>query len=477
MNIKSDQFKVLSISSLTEFAERYSYYVIQALLIFFLIEQFKLSSDYSANLVGTVLAMIYLSALVGGYIADRLIGYYLSAFLGSLFMILGSSILALSYHENVMFLGLAFISISTGLIKSNISSFIGYFYDKAKLSHSHRDFGFSIFYVGINLGSFFALLFASLLKEHYGFQAPFYSSILVSAVMTVILFSGFFLLKSYIEIKVDKKLFGNMFMAMIVIGLYIVFVYYVLKHPRIADFIILLVALSACFLIYLSAQRKYYKRALIASCFFLLSILYWALYFQIFISILLFIDYVVAHEFLGIVIKSSQFLSIESLGVLIFGALMGKLWLSFGKRGMPVEDIDKFNIAFIIMSLMFVVFYFSVITATGNSKVPAIIFIIGFLMLSISELSLSAIGLSLVTKIAPPKFVSLYMGIWLVTIGLGGKLAGIISSHLQITPNIIQSKEQMSFGLLLFIALSILGVVICFSVRRLIIRNTKLIKS
>ncbi|TNF69051.1 MAG: MFS transporter [Gammaproteobacteria bacterium] len=471
MSQNSDQAKVLTIASLTEFGERYGYYVIQSLLIFFLIERFGISQHVSASLVGTVLAMIYISALVGGYIADKLINYYRAAFLGSIFMIIGSSILALSTNENMMFLGLAFISISTGLIKSNISSFIGRFYDRSGLSDSHRDFGFNIFYVGINLGSFFALFVASALKNAYGFSAPFYSSIAVSIFMLLLLLSGFFILKSYIS---DVKLtFKKVLATAIIIIVYIGIVYALLRHPDIANLAILLAAVLAVAIMVISAQKKYWRQVIVAGIFYLLSILYWALYFQIFISILLFIAHCVDHSLFGITINNSQFLSVESLGVLLFGAVMGKIWLSFGKRGIPVNDIDKFNVAFVIMTLMFILFYFSIATSPGDHKIPAIIIVVGFLMLAISELSLSAIGLSLVTKIAPPKYVSLYMGIWLVTIGLGGKIAGLISSHISIDANIGLSKANMNDGMLVFIVLAIVGSIICFITRRIIIKTSK----
>ncbi|MCF6765346.1 peptide MFS transporter [Thiotrichales bacterium 19S3-7] len=471
MSQNSDQVKVLTISSLTEFGERYGYYVIQSLLIFFLIERFNISQHASASLVGTVLAMIYISALVGGYIADKLINYYRAAFLGSIFMIIGSSILALSTSENMMFLGLAFISISTGLIKSNISSFIGRFYDQSGLSDSHRDFGFNIFYVGINLGSFFALFVASALKDSYGFSAPFYSSIIVSIFMLSLLCIGFFILKRYIaSVKLTLK---KLTFTVVIICLYIAVVYALLRLPEVANLAILLAAVLAVLIMVVSAQKKYWRQVIVAGIFYLLSILYWALYFQIFISILLFIAHCVDHSLFGITINNSQFLSVESLGVLIFGAVMGKIWLTFGKRGMPVNDIDKFNVAFVIMTLMFILFYFSIAAAPSDAKIPAIIIVVGFLMLSISELSLSAIGLSLVTKIAPPKYVSLYMGIWLVTIGLGGKIAGLISAHITISANVVTSKANMNQGMLVFIGLAIIGMIICFLTRKLIIKTAK----
>ncbi|WP_119343448.1 peptide MFS transporter [Facilibium subflavum] len=454
-----DQKKVLTIASLTEFGERYSYYVIQSLLIFFLIDNFHIAQAKSAALVGTVLSMVYLSALVGGYIADKLINYYRAAFLGAILMALGSLILALSTSENQLYLGLSFISISTGLIKSNMSSFIGRYYDQSNLSEGNRDFGFNIFYVGINLGSFFALFLASWLKDSYGFSAPFYSSLIVSTFICLNLLIGFVIVKKYIA-PISLKLTSIIHICAVLV-IYVAVVFIVLKHPDIANFSILIACVICAWILIASAQQRYWRNVLRATLFFMLSILYWALYFQIFISILLFIDFAVAPDLFGISLKPSQFLSIESIGVLLLGTVMGKLWLMRERKGKPVHDINKFNIAFVVIAFVFILLWVGIYYTQAQVKVSALIIAIAFVILAISELSLSAIGLSMVTKLAPPKFVSLYMGIWLVTLGIGGKLAGFLSSFIHITHNLAQTKANMSNGLIIFILLSILGIIVC----------------
>ena len=464
MKALKGQASVLTIASLTEFGERYSYYVIQSLLIFFLIHKFNLPQAKSASLVGTVLSMVYISALGGGYIADKLINYYRAAMLGVIFMIVGSFVLTFASSANLLFIGLAFISISTGLIKSNISSFIGRYYDKTHATEGQRDFGFNIFYVGINLGGFSALFIASYLSEKYGFSAPFYSSLIVSFLVLVNLIIGFFLLAKHIkEVKIN---FFIIIKTAVILCVYFVIVFLVLKNPFIANAAIVIAAIGCVIIMLLSAQQKYWRNVILSFIFFALSVLYWALYFQIFISILLFIAHGVDKSFLGWKILDSQFLSFESVGVLIFGFFMGKLWLSFEKKGKPVPDIDKFNVGFILMAGVFFILWLGIKWTAPEASVPAIYLIIAFLVLAVSELSLSAIGLSLITKLAPPNYVSLYMGVWLVTLGIGGKLAGVISQWVPISGNIYTIKMSMSFGLLLFIGLTIVGSLLCFMLRK-----------
>src|SRR3990167_6478896 len=151
LSVRNEQRKILSACSLIEMGERYIFYTIQSLLIFYLIDQLHLAHALSAKLAGTVFGMVYISALLGGYIAERLLTYYRAVFIGSVILILGAFMMTSVNSEHTLFVGLALISIGSGLVKSNVASFIGRFYDRVKAPESQRDFGFNIFYIGINL--------------------------------------------------------------------------------------------------------------------------------------------------------------------------------------------------------------------------------------------------------------------------------------------------------------------------------------
>ncbi|AJI63450.1 amino acid/peptide transporter family protein [Francisella tularensis subsp. tularensis] len=317
MNLRDlrEEKKVLAITSLAEFAERYGYYIIQSLLIFYLIDKFQISQDLSASLVGTTLSMVYISAILGGFVAEKYLGYYRAGLLGSLF------ILAYSTSQSMLYLGLSFVSVSTGLIKSNMSAFIGRFYDKSSLTDSKRDFGFNIFYMGINLGSFGALFIASWLKDNYGYGAPFYSSMVVSIFMLCLLLIGFRLLNKHI---IEFKLTLSMLIKVaLLLTVYIVVLFYIFKQPLIANFSIIIALTISVIILFLSIKKSSYQKVLVAGIFFLLSIVYWGLYFQIFISVLLFTQYSVDNALLN----PSQFLSVESVSVLFFAGILGKFWV------------------------------------------------------------------------------------------------------------------------------------------------------
>lgn len=456
-----EEKKVLSITSLAEFAERYGYYVIQSLLIFYLIEKFGIHQDSAASLVGTTLSMVYISAILGGFIAERYIGYYRSGFLGSILMLAGFSVLAISSSETMLCLGLSFISVSTGLIKSNMASFIGRFYDKSGLPEAKRDFGFNIFYMGINLGSFGALFVASWLKDNYGFSAPFYSSIMIGGFMFVLLLVGFGVLKKHIA---DTKLtLVNAIKITVILSIYILVLFFIFKNPILAGLSIVVAIVGSIVILLLSIKNSSVKKVIVAGIFFALSIVYWGLYFQMFICFLLFTQYSVDTS----VLSPSQFLSVESLSILVFASIMGKFWVYIDSKGYGVRDIDKFNIAFVLIVATFCIILLPILLSSPLAKVSMYGFIFAYIVLGISELSLSAIGLSLITKIAPKGFVALYMGIWLVTLGIGGKLGGVMASYISIPKdNLALSKIKMTEGLYAFIAIAI-----CTSVFILIIRN------
>lgn len=462
-----EERKVLSITALAEFAEKYGYYVVQSLLIFFLIEKFNISQELSASLVGTALAMIYISAIVGGYIAERLLGYYRAGLLGSALMLIGYFLLASASSQNSLCLGLGLICISSGLIKSNMAAFIGRFYDRSSFDDSRRDFGFNIFYMGINLGGFLGLVFATSLKDHFGYDIAFYSSLVVNLLMFIMLCSGYkFIDKHMLDIRFSLLVILRVCLILVV---YISLLFYVFKYPEVANYSVLASAIVSIFILLISIKKNSVRKVIAASVFFLLSIVYWALYFQMFICLLLFVEYSVKQYLLN----SGQILSVVSLTILAFAVIMGRLWIYLAKKDRMTNDIDKLNLAFVVMALAFIVIEVFIYATPGSIKVSPFAFIIGYFIIGISELCISAIGLSLVTKIAPKGFVALYMGIWLITLGIGGKLGGVLSSYFYIPEtDVVLAKTNMADALDAFVLIAVLASLAILLLRKFVNKYT-----
>lgn len=463
-----EEKKVLLVASSIETGERYAYYTIQALLIFFFIDHMNYEESAAETIVGTAIAMTYISAILGGFIAEKLLGYYRTALVGAFLMVAGSLVLATTDSYYGFCLALSLISTSSGLIKSNMASFLGRFYDKTpSLIDGNRDFGFSIFYMGINLGGLFSLFLAGFLKDHYGFHVAFLSITIFSTIMLAFFILAYSSLRKHIiKLKITKAI---IFKTIVAILIYVTVSFFVFLSPMIANYSTFLTILGSIYILLISSRATDKKIIILVACmFFALSIIYWSLYFQIFLSILLFINNYVDTS----VLSSVQQLGIVNLGIIIFGFFIGKLWLFFAQKGKPIDDINKFNIGFILIIICFSVMLFTIYISSQGVKVSYIGFVVAFFILALSDLSLSAIGLSLTTKIAPKNYVSLYIGVWLITMGIGGKLGGYLAHVVSFSNNsLMQAKTNMSHGLLIFILIGLMTSFIIFISRNWIKKN------
>lgn len=464
-NYVKDERKVVFFASFVELAERYSFYVIQALLIFYLIKEFNLTNNTAESMIGTTLSLLYISSIIGGLIADKMLGYYRAAFVGAVVLLVGLLTISIFHKLFYLYLGLSCISISTGLIKSNISSLLGKFYNKSQLSNGHRDYGFNIFYVGINLGGFIALFFASMLKDKFGYSAPFYSNLIVIAIMFLILITGYYKLKVYV---VDNLVTLKQYLiALSIIALCVLLGTIVLLNSALANYVVVVSVVCCIFILIKSMDKNNYPKICAITLFFCLSIVYWSLYFQIFSSILVFIDAFVSKNIWAVNLYTSQFLSIESISVILFGALVGKTWLTLEKNNINVSAISKFSIGLFVMSLSFFILSLSINFSIGSALISPLHLFIFFTLLAISELCLSAVGISFITKNAPRGYVSLYMGIWLVTLGVGGKLSGYLAAVAKLDPkNILSSKLSMTHALILYSFIALCGALVGVLLRK-----------
>jgi len=465
LSFKKEQKKVLITFSLIEAAGSYIFATIQTLLIFYLIDELHLSHAISAELVGTIIGMLCLSSLLGGYIGEYLLNYYVTMLLGTLVLSLGCLIMVLANSENTLFIALTLISISAGLIRPNTSSFIGKFYDQTQARESQRDFGFNVLYVAVNAGSTLATFSAFYLRNKYGFNDTFFVLLFVASASSLMMILGFYFLKKYQSHRgITLKSF---FYTLILLIVFVLFVFYILKNPLFADIVFIVTTIFCVVTLLLSARSGQMHRAIAFFIFFALGILYFCVYSQLFISLLLFIHYCVNHQVFGFELNTSQFITSECFFILCLGFFMGKIWIFFENKKKSVLDIDKFKLSFLLIGIMYALIYGAIALSAPAEKIPGWIIILSFFFMAVSELSLMPIGYSMITKIAPKGYVSLYMGIWVVTIGIGSKLAGEISSFIKINKDVVSSKQTMSHGLLGLIILSVLGIVFCFLMRKM----------
>lgn len=447
----------------TEMWERFSYYGMRALLILFMtapIAKGGLGFDdqTSGAIYGLYAMFVYLMALPGGWIADRILGLKKSVWYGGIIITLGHFTMALpgllalisgnhgpkgqlsGVDLYSFFLGLILIVLGTGLLKPNISSIVGQLYPE---NSSKRDAGFSIFYMGINVGAFLAPIACSTLAIydwHLGFGL-----------------AGFGMLMGLIQYKLTGKylngvgdpvlpanekqtlersnLIKGVWVTLVIIGIIIslfflgVFSIDPVAIAAISNTLIAIIALLfflyVLFLGRLTKDEK--KKVVVVMILFVFSSIFWSGFEQAGSSLNLFADRFTDRKVLGWEIPAGYFQSINSIFIILFAPFFGAMWVALAKRNLEPSSPLKFAFGLVFLGVGFLVMYFAAkIAASGDLAAPSWL-VITYLFHTFGELSLSPVGLSLTTKLAPKKFVGQMMGMWFLSIAMGNLIAGRIA--------------------------------------------------
>lgn len=411
-----------SIFFITEMWERYGFYVIQTLLVFYASGVLGLNDTKTYALVGSFTALAYINSIFGGVLADKIFGYNKTILLGALFLSLGYLFLAFSSDRNLFFLGLAIITVGTGLLKPNISSMLSLIYANNK---NAKDIGYTFFYVGIYFGAISGSLFGGYIKTYFGWNIVFLSASLGLIFAFFVFYTG---AKKY-NLFDDRHLaidFKSAAIGLLCIVLLIAFSFIVVNNDELSLYIFILIGvLSIAYLVKnIKNTDKNEQGKILAFAFLcLISVVYWAIYFQQFFSIGLCIARVT-----NTTMPESSLSSFESLGVIIFGPLVSLLYLFFAKRNIQMSIIIKFSVGFLLNSLAFCILLIGLNYSMQNKIMLHEIFVISaFLIIAFGELFITPVGLSMVSSLTPKKLHGAMMGIFLMSIGFGGKLAGYLA--------------------------------------------------
>lgn len=424
-----------SIFFLTELWERYGFYIIQGLLVLYLTQYFHLSDQVSYGILGSFTALAFINPVVGGFIADKVLGAKKSILWGALLISAGYFLLMTSTTQPMNgFVALGIIAIGTGLLKPNVSSLLGTLYTA---EDSRRHAGFTLFYVGVNIGNGLSFITGGYLQQYFGWRITFVAAAMVLLFAFVIFYFGarYFKLKDSNDLQHGVK---NYLYALLCIGLVIVANTIIIRNQEIAEIVFGLIALLSAGFVLKQAFKadKVTRNKLIAYLLLvIISVFFWAIFFQMFSSMNLFIDRVVDRNFFGFTLPTVIFLSIESAGVIILGPLLSMLWQYLENRHCSPSTPVKFAIGFLVLTLAFGVLFLSSLWPNSQGQVLALWIILIYTMIAFGELCLSPTGLAMVTELAPKHLSGVLMGIFFVSLGLGGKLAGLIANFAAIPEN------------------------------------------
>lgn len=469
----------LGIYFATEMWERYGFYVVQSLLALYLALHFKWPDKQIYALVGSFTALTYLSPVVGGWIADKLIGQKRAVLLGAIVLFISYCLLSSVDSVNVLTASLAGIAVGTGLLKPNISSLLGNEYLQGS---ARRESGFTIFYMGITSGIILGTTLPNILNEHFGWAASF-TSAAIGMVIAFLVFS--FGIKKY-KIK-DYNPFVFQFKKIVLAFLLIVFLwglsFYILNSPKLANIVFGLVVLfSAGYISYaVSGENANQSRqTLVIGLLCIISVVFWSFYFQMFMSLTLFISRVVEPTFCGIQFPAPYYVTIQSIGMLIIGYFLAKRnhQLNLIERGLNIGK--KFLLAIFITTAAYAIIALVTNLTDRTALLFPLLIIPAYLMFSLAELLLSPVGLSAITLLADKNKVSTMMGIFFVSLGIGGFLSGKLASltsiptgetNIAVLKSLYAAAFSQQLGILFIAAL---GCLVLFAVIKFLLTRVNL---
>lgn len=437
----------------TEFWERFSYYGMRAIFILFMTKTLLLDKALASNIYGSYTGLVYLTPLIGGYVADRYWGNRKSIFVGGTLMAIGQFLMffsaTLAHNDDkgiaitMMWTGLAFLIFGNGFFKPNISTMVGQLYEA---NDSRKDAAYTIFYMGINAGAFIAPLICGYLGENVDFKWGFLAAglgMIVSMIIfyltkdkyviapdgsqlgtgpnktvdasgeatkeaafsplqLAILFGGIITTFSIIHLGFEVDLWGSLIYGMTLVGPFVI----------ITD---------------KSLSKTEKDRLWVIILIMIFVVFFWMCFEQAGASLTFFAEEQTDRSIFGWVMPASYFQSFNAGFIIILAPIISAMWVRLSKKGLNPAAPYKQSLGLAFLAIGFLVIAF------GSKSIPvggaSIFFLTGLYFIhTIGELFLSPIGLSMVNKLTPARFTSLMMGIWFLAIATGNKLAGTMSS-------------------------------------------------
>jgi len=430
----------------SEMWERFCFYGMRGMLVFFMISQLNFHEKEANLQYGATQAFVYAFTFIGGLFADKILGFRKSLFWGGLLMIVGSLILATDPHK-FFFLGIAFTVVGTGFFKPNISSMVGQLY---KPNDSRADAGFSLFYAGINLGALLGgylciaigkgELFASFIPEElrwhlaFGFAAIVMVISLINFVFTQRSLGTIGLQPGHPDNEIKSapipkwKEYGVYILSLIFVPIIMTMV---AKTQYTNYFMAIVGPLTLIYLFYemtkvTAAERKKLWAALI---FIIFSIIFWGIYEQSGGSLSIFAAKNLNKDLLGLDPNGVNN-SGGAFFIIFLAPIIGLLWIWLNKRKIEPNTIIKFGLGFIFLGLGYYVLFATKFFATLQGITSLNFFTIALLVITLGELCLSPIGLSIMTKLSTKNLQGMMMGMWFLASAYGQYVAGIIGAGL-----------------------------------------------
>ncbi|WP_379548505.1 peptide MFS transporter [Qipengyuania sp. DSG2-2] len=425
--------KGLFLLFLAEMWERFSYYGMRALLIFYLVQHWMFSDSEASIIYGAYTALVYITPVVGGYLADRYIGQRKAVLFGAVLLTFGHFFMAFEGTGgqddptiNVFWAALALIIVGSGFLKANISVIVGQLYSRTDI---RRDPAYTIFYMGINVGAATASIICGYLGQTYGWEYGFGLAGIGMLIGLVFFVLGKPLLMGKGEPKNPASLTGGKEWGIYGAGLAMVALCWAaIQYQELVGTVLGVFGGGLVLYVLFTAVTKLApeeRDRIFAAMFLILtSIVFWALFEQAGSSLNLFTDRHV--DTAGV--NASMFQSINAIYIVLLAPVFAMMWQSLARKGAEPSTPMKFGLAVIQVGLGFLVLVWGAESVGVNVPTPVIFIFLIYLLHTTGELCLSPVGLSAMNRLAPSHMASLIMGTWFFASALGNFAAGLIAA-------------------------------------------------
>ena len=440
----------LAVLFFAEMWERFSYYGMRGLLILYLTKHWLFSDGQASGIYASYAALVYLTPVIGGLIADRYLGFRNAVIVGAVLLCLGhlgmayegvpaSTVEGLVVQDEfalqVFYLSLGLIIVGVGMLKPNISSIVGELYHA---DDPRRDAGFTLFYMGINLGAVLATLACGYLGETYGWAYGFGLAGIGMLLGLITFVRGQGLLEGKGEppdVRVlEQKAWGVSLQMRIYLGtlVMVLVAWWLMQNQAVVGGLLSSASIVAVVgvIVFMFRSCKPQERRSMGLLLFLTaySVIFWALFEQAGSSMNLFADRNVDRQVMGMNVTASQLQFFNPGFIILFAPLLSMLWQWLGRRGWEPSTSAKFGLGVTQAGLGFLLLVYGIEHADQAGQVAMVWLALAYMVHTTGELCISPVGLSMVTKLAVGKVVGLMMGVWFLASSVAHYLAGIIAA-------------------------------------------------
>ncbi|MFN3234156.1 MAG: oligopeptide:H+ symporter [Gammaproteobacteria bacterium] len=444
-----------------ELWERFGYYGMQALIVLFFVKHLGYSDTHADNLFAAFSALVYLLPAAGGYVGDHLLGTKRTIILGTVILIIGYSALAIPGVDDIN-IPLAIIAVGVGLFKANPSSLLSKIYegDEAKI-----DGGFTLYYMAVNLGSFFSMALTPVFSAIYGWHFAF--AICAIGLVLALIF--------YIAMRHTVDEFGsrpdflsfNMRIFLYVIAIVIALTAlcsWLLMHYKFSGWLILIggVIIFGVF-IYEILKTKGQERKSLILCLVLMfqAIVFFVLYFQMPTSINLFTLRNIQHSLIGLPIEPASFQSLNPFWIIVLSPLLAMLYSKLAYHDKDLSMPSKFTLGTLLTGLGFLSIPLGAMITNHPQGIMSAGWLVLFYFLEcLGELLVSALGLAMVSRFVPQRLMGFTMGAWFLCTSIAGIIAGKVASLASVPRNITDPLKTLPIYIHLFLEIGLITVAV-----------------